>query len=242
MLSGALVAIAAFVAGVLNTAGAGGAILSFLVLTGSGVAPLTAHATNQMITPLSFLSAARAAGSSGHHIALLIIGCVGTITGVAILSTVSPAAFQSVAPWVILPAAIMVATQGSAKRRLAVQRRGRHPAATLAAMLGCGIYAGMIGVGTGTLLLVVLGMGAARTSLNRLLPTRNVLCLGMAVVVACAFALTGLVDWRIAGLLAIPAILGGLVGTRLVGRLPDPVLRTGVVLTATAGALWLLLR
>jgi uncharacterized membrane protein YfcA len=240
MLTGALIAAAAFVAGVLNTAGAGGAILGFLVLTGTGVAPLTAHATNQLITPLSFLSAARSARGSGQHLALLIAGCVGTVGGVAILAMASPSAFQAVAPWVLIPAAVVVAVQGRAKRRLGAWRPKRR-IVMLAAMLGCGVYAGMIGVGTGTLALVVLGMGVASTTLNRLLPVRNVLCLGMAFVVAGAFAITGLVDWRLAALLAVPAVLGGLVGARLVGRLPDPALRTGVVLTATAGAAYLML-
>lgn len=242
MLSGALIAGAAFVAGVLNTAGGGGAILSFVVLTTTGVAPLTAHATNQLVTPLSFLAAARAARGTRPRVALLVAGCVGTVAGVGILATTSPAAFQAVAPWVLLPAAVLVAVQGWAKRRLPARRRDRHPLATAAAMLTCGVYAGLIGVGTGTLVLVVLGMGAAGGALNRLLPVRNVLCLGMAVVVAAAFAFTGLADWALAALLAVPAVLGGLVGTRLVGRLPDPALRAGVVLTAIAGAVWLLLR
>jgi uncharacterized membrane protein YfcA len=241
MVTGALMAAAAFLAGLLNTAGAGGAILSFLVLTATGVNPLTAHATNQLITPLSFVSAAGAARTSRPRPAFVVAGCAGTVGGVAILACVSHAAFQAVAPWVILPAAIVVALQGRAKRQ-AGARRARHRLASLAAMLGCGVYAGLIGVGTGTLVLVVLGTTAAHASLGRLLPTRNVLCLGMAVVVGVAFAVTGLVDWAIAAVLAIPALLGGVVGTRLVGRLPDTALRAGVVLTAVAGAGWLLLR
>jgi uncharacterized membrane protein YfcA len=172
---------------------------------------------------------------------VVIAGCLGTLAGVAILACVPPAAFQAVAPWVILPAAVIVALQGRAKRHLSSPRTP-HRVATLAAMLTCGVYAGLIGVGTGTLVLVVLGMSAAHASLGRLLPTRNVLCLGMAIVVGLAFALTGLVNWPLAALLAVPALLGGLLGTRLVGRLPDPALRTGVVITATAGAIWLLLR
>jgi hypothetical protein len=227
---------AAFVAGVLNTAGGGGAILSFLVLTGAGVAPLTAHATNQFVTPLSFVSVAFRLRGARPGAAPLVAGCAGTVAGVAILASVSPGAFQAVAPWVLVPAAVLVAVQG----RDPVRRTGRP--VSLSAMLGCGVYAGLIGVGTGTLVLVVLGLGAPSRSLNHLLPLRNVLCLGMAVVVAGAFALTGLVDWALTALLAGPAVLGGMVGTRLVGRLPDPALRTGVVLTATAGAAWLLLR
>lgn len=236
MLTGALMVGAAFVAGVLNTAGGGGAILSFLVLTGAGVAPLTAHATNQFVTPLSFASAAFRLRGVRPRVAPLLAGCAGTVAGVAILASVSPGTVQAVAPWVLVPAAVLVAAQG----RGPVRRTGRP--VSLAAMLVCGVYAGMIGVGTGTLVLVVLGLAAPGRSLNHLLPLRNVLCLGMAVVVAGAFALTGLVDWALAALLAVPAVLGGMVGTRLVGRLPDPALRTGVVLTATAGAAWLLLR
>lgn len=232
----ALVVAAAFLAGLLNTAGGGGAILVFVVLTGSGVPPLTAHATNQLVTPLSFVAAARRLRDTRPRPAFVVAGCTGTVVGVTILARVPPGAFQAVAPWVLVPAAVLVAMQGRVRPR----RRGRI--VSLAGMFTCGIYAGLIGVGTGTLVLVILGLGTLDTAMNRLLPARNVLCLGMAIVVAAAFACTGLVDWQLAALLAAPAALGGFVGTRLAGRLPDPVLRTGVVLTATAGAIWLVLR
>jgi uncharacterized membrane protein YfcA len=111
-------------------------------------------------------------------------------------------------------------------------------------MFACGVYAGLIGVGTGTLALVILGLtpAFAGASLRDLLRTRNVLLLGMAILVAAAFAVTGLVDWGLVVLLVLPAVVGGWIGTKLVGRLPIPVLQTGIVATAIAGALWMALR
>jgi uncharacterized membrane protein YfcA len=108
----------------------------------------------------------------------------------------------------------------------------------------CGVYAGLIGVGTGTLALVVLGLtpGFARASLRDLLRTRNVLLLGMALLVAAAFAATGLASWTLAAAMVLPGAAGGWIGTRLVGRLPVPLLQAGVVFTAIAGAVWMAFR
>lgn len=233
---------AAFLAGILNTAGGGGGILAFVALTAAGIPPLTAHATNQFVTPLSFLTAAPGARGHGPAAVLLLAGGLGTVLGVTLVANSTPAAFQAVAPWVLLAAALLVAAQGPLARRLGAGARPRRPARAVLAMLACGVYAGLIGIGTGTLALVVLGIVAAREPLGRLLRARNVLCFGMAVVVAATFALTGLVDWAVAALLSVPALAGGWVGTRLAGRLPEPALRAGIVLTAAAGAFYLILR
>jgi uncharacterized protein len=235
---------AALVTGVLNTASGGGAIVTFVALTATGVPALTAHATSQLVTPASFLGASQLVKEYRPDFSLLLAGCVGTLIGVGILTFTPPSMFQAAAPFVLVPAAILVTVQESVKRR--IQRAGRtlRPAGTVVSIVVCGVYAGLIGVGTGTLALVVLGLtsGFAGASLRDLLRTRNVLLLGMALLVAIAFAATGLPSWTLAAQLVLPGVLGGWIGTRLVGRLPVPVLQGGVVLTAIAGAVWMVLR
>jgi uncharacterized protein len=236
--------VAALITGMLNTAAGGGAIVTFLALTAIGVPALTAHATSQLVTPASFLGAVRLVHQHRPGLPLLVAGCAGTLVGVAILTITPPDAVQALAPFILVPAAVLVAIQEPVKRR--VQRTGRTfgPRATFMSMFACGVYAGLIGVGTGTLALVILGLtpAFAGASLRDLLRTRNVLLLGMAILVAAAFAVTGLVDWGLVVLLVLPAVVGGWIGTKLVGRLPIPVLQTGIVATAIAGALWMALR
>lgn len=239
-----VVVLAALVTGILNTAAGGGAIVTFLTLTAIGVPALTAHATSQLVTPSSFLGASRLAKDFWPGLPLLATGCLGTIAGVAILKVTPPGTFQAVAPFVLVPAALLVMVQEPAKRR--VQRAGRTLGrqAVFLCTFVCGVYAGLIGVGTGTLALIVLGLAPsfAGASLRDLLRTRNVLLLGMAVLVAAAFATTGLADWALAAQLALPGAIGGWIGMKLVGRLPVRVLQAGIVVTAIAGACWMALR
>lgn len=239
-----VVVAAALVTGILNTAAGGGAIVTFLALTAIGVPALTAHATSQLVTPGSFLGASRLVKEYWPGMPLLVTGCLGTLIGVAILKVTPPDTFRAAAPFVLVPAAALVIVQEPVKRR--IQRAGRAlgPRVTFASMFACGVYAGLVGVGTGTLALVVLGLTPAfvGASLRDLLRTRNVLLLGMAILVAAAFAATGLADWTLAALLVLPGAFGGWIGTKLVGRLPVPVLQAGIVATAIAGAAWLALR
>jgi uncharacterized membrane protein YfcA len=242
MLTELGLALAAFTTGVLNTAGGGGAIVTFLALNATGVPALTAHATSQLVTPASFVTAAPLATTYPPGVAMLVTGCLGTVIGVAILAATPPMTFQALAPWVLVPAAIVVVVQDAVKRRLRRGARIYDPRIAFAAMLSCGIYAGLIGVGTGTIAVGVLGLTTRWAELRTLMLVRNVLLFGMATVVGGTFAVTGLVDWRLAMLLAVPGLLGGWVGTHLVGRLPASALRALIVTTAVSGAAWMVLR
>jgi len=234
---------AALVTGFLNTAGGGGAVVTFLALTATGVPAITAHATTQLVTPASFLGGFRLVRDHRPGRRSLVAGCVGTVAGVAVLTVTPPETFQTVAPWCLLPAAALVVAQEPVRRLVARTGRTLGPATTTVATFVCGVYAGLIGVGTGTLALAVLGLapGFAGMALRDLLRTRNVLLLGMALLVSVAFAVTGLVDWTLVVLLVVPAAVGGWLGTRLVGRLPVPVLQGLVVATALGGTAWLVL-
>jgi uncharacterized membrane protein YfcA len=235
---------AALLTGILNTAAGGGAIVTFLTLTAVGVPALTAHATGQLVTPASFLGAFRLGTGDLPAWPLLRAGCFGALLGVGILKLTPAGTFQAAAPFFLVPAAILVVVQEPVKRR--VQLAGRTPDAriTVIAAFLCGVYAGLIGVGVGTLALVVLGLTPAfvGSALPDVLRSRNVLLLGMAVLVAVAFAATGLVDWELAALLAPAGALGGWLGTRLVTRLPVPLLRAMIAATAVGGAIWMALR
>lgn len=233
---------AALVTGFLNTAGGGGSVVAFLALTATGVPALTAHATCQLVTPASFAGGFRLARAYRPGWRPLVAGCSGTVAGVGVLVLTPPDTFQVVAPWCLLPAAALVVVQEPVRRLVRRSGRALGPGTTTGAAFLCGVYAGLVGVGTGTLALAVLGLapGFARMSLRDLLRTRNVLLLGMALLVSAAFAVTGLVDWRLVALLVIPSAIGGWAGTRLVGRLPVPVLQGLVVATALGGTAWLL--
>jgi hypothetical protein len=230
--------------GFFNIAGGGGAILTFLAMTAVGMPALTVHATGQAVTPASFVSMLRLVRRYWPGLGLLVTGSLGTVAGVVVLALTPPSTVQDVAPAFLGLAGLLVMVQGRVQR--CIQRAGRElgPKATIALLFVVGIYAGMIGVGTGTLALALLGLipRYAKVELQQLILTRNTLLLGMAGVVSVAMIVTGLVNWPLALVLALPGAVGGWVGIRLVHRLPVPVLRASIAGTAGAGAVWMWLR
>ena len=236
---------AALLTGFFNVASGGGAVVAFVALTMVvGVPSLTAHATGQAATPASFLGVLGLVRSYRPGWRLLTAGCVGTLVGVAVLWSTPPATFHVVAPCVLVVSGFLVLFHGPVQRR--IERTGwtLGPRRTLVLTFGCGVYAGIIGVGTGTLALVVLGVSReyADGDLHRLLLTRNVLLLGMAGVVSVAFIATGLVDWPLTAVLAIPGAVGGWIGVTLINRVPVPILRGSIAATAATAAVWMWLR
>jgi uncharacterized membrane protein YfcA len=233
---------AALVTGVLNTASGGGAICLFLALYASGLPALTAHATCQVLTPASFLGGLPTTREYRPDRRWMLAGTAGAICGVGLLAITPPTAFQAAIPWCLLPATALVVTQEPIRRVVRSTKQWIGPTTTTALVFVCGIYSGLLGIGTGTLSLAVLGLVPAflHTPLAPLLRTRNILLLGMAIVVAATFALTGLADWTHVALLAAPAAVGGWLGTKLVGRVRPWLLRTTIVATALAATVWMI--
>lgn len=244
-----MVVVAALITGILNTAAGGGAVVSFVVLTALGVPPLTAHLCGQLITPAPFVASCGQLRQFWPGWPLLAAGCAGTLIGVGMLVVAAPQTVQAVAPAVLIAAAVVVAVQQPLTNRITRVTASVSRPATYGWTIACGLYAGTVGIGTGALALVVLGLAPGLTGmpLATLLRTRNVVLLGMALVVAAAITVTDLltptaVDWALVALLAAPAALGGWLGTRLVTHLPVPVLRAGLVATAVTTAAVMALR
>ena len=109
---------------------------------------------------------------------------------------------------------------------------------TLGLALGIGatgVYGGYFGAAQGVVLLALLGM-AWTTDLQRANGAKNVLAGVANLVSATVFVIGGVVDWRIAGLIAVGSAVGGVLGARVGRRIPAPVLRVLIVVVALAAA------
>lgn len=225
------------VAGILNVAAAGGGLVSFLALTVTGVPPLTANATNLAATPASFLGGAPTAWRARKEIRIGFVGAVvGTAAGVWLVNSMTADVFRRTAPILLTVAALVLILQPSIRNRLKQRAETRtHPAAMTMWLFFTGVYAGGFGAGVGILVLVVLAYttpwpwGAVNTS-------KNVVCLVTSLVGMGAFALTGLVVWPVAAIMAASMAVGGFVGQWITRHVPEELLRGTVAVMAAFGA------
>ncbi len=139
-----------------------------------------------------------------------------------------------------LPAAAEGRSPGTGARPGSPREAGDHITRPLTVGLGLGVaatgvYGGYFGAAQGVVLLALLGM-AWTTDLQRANGAKNVLAGVANLVSATVFVVGGVVDWRIAGLIAVGSAVGGVLGSRVGRRIPAPVLRVLIVVVALTAA------
>jgi len=238
LLTSAVLAGAAFAAGVLNAIAGGGTFLTFPALVWAGVPPIAANATSALAVCPGYLGSAL--GFRGELAALprallgreVALCALGGVAG-ALLLLVTPArVFSGIVPWLLLFATALFALGP----RLAGWARGRPGAGSglarwrLPALLAVAVYGGYFNGGLG-ILLMALYLLAGEARLNTVNALKNLNSFVLSVVSVIAFAIGGAIVWRQALLMAVFATLGGFAGARLARRLPVGVVRTIVIVT-----------
>lgn len=233
----ALLAAAAFAAGVLNAIAGGGTFLTFPALVWAGVPPIAANATSALAVCPGYLGSALGfrAELAALPRALLLrevaLSALGGVIG-ALLLLVTPAkVFSGVVPWLLLFATVLFALGP----RLAGWARGGHGGAGLArwrlpALLAVAVYGGYFNGGLG-ILLMALYLLVGEQRLHTVNALKNLNSFVLSVVSVIAFAWGGAIVWRQALLMAVFATLGGFAGARLARRLPVGVVRAIVIVT-----------
>lgn len=252
--------IAGFSAGAINVVVGAGTLVSFPLLVFIGYPPLTATIANTIgIVPGS------AAGVwvyrrelhrlRGVVARLLPASLLGGVIGAGLLLAFPAEVFSRIVPWLIGVGTVLVLLGPTIKERLA-RRRGAPSASdetapfpTRAALVGSvvgafllGIYGGYFSAAQGILLIGLLGI-LSQIDLQDLNALKNLTVAGVNVIAATVFLVRSpeLIDWMLAGCIAIGAILGGLVGGRFARHLSPTLLRAAVALIGVAAMLFLLL-
>lgn len=274
-IGGQVVMLAAggYAAGLLNTAAGSGGLVSMMAAMAAGVAPHAAVVASQAATPASFIPARHrllAGTASPLSIAAMV---VATAAGSVVLAFMPPGVFASVAPVVIVIATVLLMVQPYApgllewvrQRRLSRRSRRlrrardlpviitgrerptRHLSAVhMPAMLaGCGLYAGLIGAGVGTLTVMLLAY-VMRGPMADAAAVRNRVCLFAATtaggtVVAMTVLAGNPVPWVAAATMAPAMYFGGRHGVKLVNRLRpyDFWLRILIAISSLGMVAWL---
>lgn len=245
------VVLAGFAAGAINAVIGSGTLLTFPVLLGIGLPPVTANCTNTLgLVPGSFAAVwslrAGLVGNGRRTAKLAVCSVSGALVGATLLLTLPEDAFKAVVPLLIAGALALIIVQP--RLTAAVQRRREEGDAafreagplTLGALLAAGVYGGYFGAGQGIVLFAVLATVIPR-DLPRVNATRNLLA-GLANGTgAVVFVVTGEVDYLVALLLAVSSATGGTLGAGVTKRLSPTALRAVIVAVGIAAILQLVL-
>lgn len=226
---GALLALAAVAAGLVNAVAGGGTLLTFPALLAAGVPPVAANATNtvalfpgQLASSLAYRT--HIADERRRALVLSVPSLLGGGLGAWLLFALPESSFEAAVPWLIVFACLVLALQGQLKHLVARARHANHPAALWVAQLLIAVYGGYFGAGIGILMLAAMGI-LLPSSLQHANALKVLFSLLINATAAVYFVAMGAVLPAQAALMAAASIVGGFVGARVAQRLPPAGMR-----------------
>jgi uncharacterized membrane protein YfcA len=243
-----LVLVAGVWAGAINTVVGSGTLITFPVLLGVGLPPVTANVSNTVgLFPGSFVGAygyrRELEGQRQRSIIMGTASVLGAIGGAVLLLELPADAFKSIVPVLIILALVLVVFGKRITAWLTIRGRGATDHVTVPLWLvtfGTGVYGGYFGAAQGVLLMGFLGLFLVE-SIQRQNALKNVLAGLVNFVAAVVFVATTHIDWAAAGLIAGGSVVGGILGARIGRRLSPTVLRGVIVAVGIAAIVKLLL-
>ncbi len=247
-------AIAAFLAGVLNAVAGGGSFLSFPALLGTGIQPVQANATNTVALwpgQVTSIAAYREDIRKNRRLAtpMFVAGLLGGTAGALVLLHTPQATFMHLVPWLLLIAAIIFALSRPVSRWLDQLKTARHqhpgsfaprpPRRSLvfiATTLVC-FYIGYFGAGAGFLIITLLSLLGFEdlNEINALKVVSTTAANGVAFLI---FVIGNQVEWRYCLLAMLACAIGGYTSARFARMIPQPVLRGMVIAIGFGMAAW----
>jgi uncharacterized membrane protein YfcA len=234
----ALLAMAAFAAGLIDAIAGGGGLISLPALLAAGLPPHIALGTNKgqsIFGTLAALVQYARAGLVDRRRArwTFPLGFVGSLGGAALVLLLRP---EQLRPLVLI--LLMGVAAFLAFRPPVAPPEGRPPprhAAVWAALiaLACGLYDGFFGPGAGTFVIVGL-VGLVGLTLTRATADAKVINWAANLGAAIVFASRGVTVWRIALPMAVGSIAGASVGARVAMKGGDRLVRYVVLAVVTA--------
>ncbi|MCP9627564.1 sulfite exporter TauE/SafE family protein [Rhodopseudomonas palustris] len=232
--------------GAMNAMAGGGSFVTLPALIGAGVPSVAANASSTVALYPGGLASAwvyrgglgRIAGVSMRPV--LAATLAGGLVGALLLLWTPGLLFDRVLPWLLLVATLALAFG----RRVGPALRARFQAGTATLLIiqfGLGIYGGYFGGAVGLMMMAAwnLLVGADVKALN---PARTLLVSAANTIAVLCFAISGIVHWRAALLVAVGAAAGGTLGAVLGKRLPAVLVQIATVLFAAAMTVTFFLR
>jgi uncharacterized membrane protein YfcA len=246
LFSYALIAAAAFVAGVMNAVAGGGTFITFPTLVFTGVPAVVANASNAVaLFPASFASA----WAYRHDFknfegvsfkAMAAVSLVGGVAGAALLLYTPEVTFNAIVPWLLLVATLIFAFGPKIVPKLRTLF-SIGPVALLTIQFIVGIYGGYFGGAMGIVMLAVYSLFGL-TDLNSMNATKALmagLINGISVVL---FASAGMVAWPQTITMMVAAMAGGYFGARVARGMNPAHVRAGIIAISVTVTLVFFLR
>lgn len=240
-----LIFLAALAAGFINAMAGGGTLVSFPVLLAVGIPPVVANVTNTVaLLPgtIGGMWAQRNEFKSQQKrlIKLLPVAIIGGVGGGLLILNTSESAFNSLIPYLILMATLLLAAQPQIKnwviRRVGQAHTEHHnPAFMMSMVFTASVYGGYFGAGLGVILMAVLGLVTDDT-MTRLNFLKQALGFVINFAAAIYFAFSGKVDWWVAFIMVFGSLIGGWIGGKLAGVVKPEILRWIVVVAGLIAA------
>lgn len=242
-------AVASFLAGVLNAVAGGGSFLAFPAMMGMpGILPVQANATNTVALWPGQLTSIAAYWEDMRKNRRLILpmctaGLIGGTAGALVLLNTPQMTFLRLVPWLLLVAAGLFAISGPVSRWLS-RRSGRRQGAAQIRIVPLFVtvtvvcfYIGYFGAGAGFLIITVLSLFGCEDlhEINGLKVATTTLANGVAFVL---FVVNGQVLWHYCLLAMILSAVGGYTSARFARLVPQSVLRGLVVAIGLTMAAW----
>jgi uncharacterized membrane protein YfcA len=242
-------AIAAFLAGGINSVAGGGTLITFPTLMALGLPPVIANATNTVaIWPGSLGSLwgfRREFRETDAKMRWMVIpSLLGGATGALLLRFTPPSVFEHLVPFLILFATLIFAARAPIQRLI----RSAHPEAhrttkwfvtAMCFQLFVGLYGGYFGAGIGIMMLSALSI-LGMTDMLKMNALTSLYALCINGVAALLFIWAKMIFWPYVLVMAIAAIVGGYSAAGLARKIGSDRVRLFVIIVGftISGALF----
>jgi uncharacterized membrane protein YfcA len=247
----ALITLAAFAAGAINSIVGSGTLITFPTLVTLGFSPVTSTMSNAVGLVAGGVSGTwgyrRELGGQGKRLRWQIpASLVGAGLGSYLLLHLPEKVFTRVVPVLLVAALILVVIgpwiQKWARRRAEGAGRSADEvsagrmSALVVSTFAIGVYGGYFTAAQGILLVGAMG-ALLPESVQRMNAAKNLLSLVVNIVAALAYTLVAFdrISWPVAGLIALGSLIGGWIGAHYGRRLSPNALRAIIVVVGLIG-------
>ena len=238
-----LALLAGIASGFLNVVAGGGTLIVFPTLVALGLSPLVANVTAAVgVFPGSL------AGSWTYRKILreqkklawlsVLLMPIFSIIGAALLLFLPEKNFETIVPFLIGSAGILIALQPLVYKLFPKNTKVLNLKLIIPGFILAGIYVGYFGAGTGVILLAIYGL-AGLSNIQQANGLKNLGSGTGNAVAAVIFIFSGLVVWQLALSVAIGSIVGGALGGRFAQKLDASIFRIIILVIAIIASIYL---